>query len=126
MVIMNRKTVAKLKTFILAITLVFVMTSCSMKDTQSSEMQSLPYDGNYPQHEVYGTGIDAMPGRVVWSHNPDSVDWDGSGYWWEISHLMPSKPEVKILPHISLTSFYSCRQASEILHNPQNAVRTFP
>ena len=53
----------------------------------TSQIQSLPYDGNYPQHEAYGTGIGAMPGRVVWSHNPDSVVWDGSGYWWETNHF---------------------------------------
>lgn len=53
----------------------------------TSQIQSLPYDGNYPQHEAYGTGIGAMPGRVVWSHNPDSVEWDGSGYWWETNHF---------------------------------------
>ncbi len=28
-----------------------------------------------------------MPGRVVWSHNPDSVEWDGGGYWWETEHF---------------------------------------
>lgn len=28
-----------------------------------------------------------MPGRVVWVHDPDSVSWDGSGYWWELSHF---------------------------------------
>ena len=49
--------------------------------------ESLPYDGVYPQHEPYGTGIGAMPGRVVWAHDPDSVEWDGSGYWWELSHF---------------------------------------
>ena len=113
MVIMNQKTVVKTKTLIWVITLfISVMTSCGMKDTQltetikkveletdamqvlsttnSSEMsqiQLLPYDGNYPQHEAYGTGIGAMPGRVVWSHNPDSVEWDGSGYWWETEHF---------------------------------------
>lgn len=54
---------------------------------ETSQIQSLPYDGNYPQHEPYGTGIGAMPGRVVWSHNPDSVEWDGSGYWWETDHF---------------------------------------
>ena len=46
-----------------------------------------PYDGIFPEHEPYGTGIGAMPGRVVWSHRPDSVDWDGSGYWWETEHF---------------------------------------
>lgn len=49
--------------------------------------ESLPYDGVYPQHEPYGTGIGAMPGRVVWVHDPDSVDWDGEGYWWELDNF---------------------------------------
>lgn len=39
--------------------------------------------GVYPEHEPYGTGIGAQPGRVVWFHDKDSVDWDGIGYWWE-------------------------------------------
>ena len=47
----------------------------------------LPYDGIFPEHEPYGTGIGAMPGRVVWSYNPDSVSWDGNGYWWETDHF---------------------------------------
>ncbi len=46
-----------------------------------------PYDGAYPYHEPYGTGIGAMPGRVVWSYNPDSVEWDGNDYWWEPTHF---------------------------------------
>lgn len=45
------------------------------------------YDGVYPQHEPYGTGIGAMPGRVVWAHNPDCVEWDGQGWWWELNHF---------------------------------------
>lgn len=47
----------------------------------------IPYDGIFPEHEPYGTGIGAMPGRVVWAHNPDSVSWDGRGYWWETDHF---------------------------------------
>ncbi len=43
---------------------------------------SKEYDNVYPQHEPYGTGIGAMPGRVVWAHDPASVEWDGDGYWW--------------------------------------------
>ena len=50
----------------------------------------MPYDGIYPQHEPYGTGIGAMPGRVVWAYGPDSVDWDGNGYWWEPRHFNES------------------------------------
>ena len=48
---------------------------------------SLPYDGAFPQHKPMGTGIGAMPGRVVWAHDPESVSWDGSGYLWELSHF---------------------------------------
>lgn len=53
----------------------------------SAENSHALYDGNYPQHETYGTGIGAMPGRVVWTHNPESVDWDGSGYWWKTENF---------------------------------------
>lgn len=51
------------------------------------EGEALPYDGIYPEHEPYGTGIGAMPGRVVWAYDPSSVSWDGEGYWWEIEHF---------------------------------------
>lgn len=33
------------------------------------ESTSMPYDNVYPQHEPYGTGIGAKPGRVVWATN---------------------------------------------------------
>ena len=60
-------------------------------DSGSSEQPTMPnetaYDGVFPQHEPYGTGIGAMPGRVVWTHDPDSVEWDGEGYWWELAHF---------------------------------------
>ncbi len=53
----------------------------------AKEGTAMPYDGIYPQHEPYGTGIGAMPGRVVWTYDPDSVNWDGNGYWWEPDHF---------------------------------------
>ncbi len=53
----------------------------------TKEVSTLPYDGIYPQHEPYGTGVGAMPGRVVWAYDPESVDWDGKGYWWETDHF---------------------------------------
>lgn len=60
-------------------------------DSGSSEQPTMPnetaYDGVFPQHEPYGTGIGAMPGRVVWTHDPNSVEWDGEGYWWELAHF---------------------------------------
>ena len=49
--------------------------------------EPLPYDGIFPQHKPMGTGVGVMPGRVVWAHDPTTVDWDGSGYWWELSHF---------------------------------------
>ena len=49
--------------------------------------ERFPYDGVYPQHEPYGTGIGAMSGRVVWAYDPDSVDWDGEGYWWRLDNF---------------------------------------
>lgn len=51
-------------------------------NTDSNYTPSREYDNIYPQHEPYGTGIGAMPGRVVWAHDPDSVEWDGNDYWW--------------------------------------------
>ncbi|MCM1161847.1 MAG: DUF362 domain-containing protein [Roseburia sp.] len=47
----------------------------------------LPYDGIYPEHEPYGKGVGAMPGRVVWAYDPSAVSWDGKGYWWETGHF---------------------------------------
>ncbi len=41
----------------------------------------------FPKHEPYGESVGAMPGRVVWAHEPDSVEWDGAGYWWEPDHF---------------------------------------
>jgi len=41
------------------------------------------YSEVFSKHEPYGRGIGAMPGRVVWSHNPDSVEWNGEEYWWK-------------------------------------------
>ena len=41
----------------------------------------------YPKHKPYGKGVGAKPGRVVWSHNPKSVQWNGKGYWWQTGHF---------------------------------------
>lgn len=42
-----------------------------------------PYDSVFSQHEPYGRGIGAMPGRVVWVYDADAVLWDGNDYWWK-------------------------------------------
>ena len=41
----------------------------------------------FPQHEPFGKGIGAMPGRVVWTHDKSSVEWNGEGYWWLPEHF---------------------------------------
>ncbi len=69
-----------------------------------------PYDGVYPQHEPYGTGIGAMPGRVVWAYDPDSVEWDGSGYWWELSHF--DEPAIQRMVDASI-AFLGGRDSAE-------------
>ena len=33
----------------------------SLEQTDKKEVPTLPYDGIYPQHEPYGTGVGAMP-----------------------------------------------------------------
>lgn len=44
------------------------------------------YDGFFPQHAPKGTGVGAMPGRVVWAYEPDCVHWT-EGYWWEFDNF---------------------------------------
>ena len=90
--------------------------------------EEIAYDGIFPEHEPYGTGIGAMPGRVVWAHNPDSVAWDGSGYWWETDHF----DEVSILQMIneSISSLGGKDNAKDgwtalfTAHNGGNGYRT--
>lgn len=100
----------KIICFLLIAALGILMTACSTNNTNSTNSTnstngetSIPdstvptdtggsntdnytpskeYDNVYPQHEPYGTGIGAMPGRVVWVHDPASVEWDGNDYWW--------------------------------------------
>ena len=62
-------------------------SGADFENANIGEPTSMPYDNIYPQHEPYGTGIGAMPGRVVWAHDPESVSWYGSGYWWEPDHF---------------------------------------
>ncbi len=73
--------------FIAIITsIMIILVSCSNTiGGDNSNMSSTNNTNNsvFPRHEPYGKGIGAIPGRVVWSHNPDSVEWNGEGYWWE-------------------------------------------
>jgi len=41
----------------------------------------------FPNHAPIGEARGVMPGRVTWTWNRKSVNWDGSGYWWELNHF---------------------------------------
>ena len=45
----------------------------------------------FGSHEAMGQGVGINPGRVVWSYDPNAVEWDGSGYWWEKEHFDKTK-----------------------------------
>lgn len=67
-------------------------SSFSSEQLSSSEAvrpaeEATQSDSLFPRHEPYGAGVGAMPGRVVWSYGPDSVEWDGSGWWWKVEHF---------------------------------------
>lgn len=57
------------------------------KSFQNEEDKDMPYDGVYPWHEPYGKGVGALPGRVVWAYEPDSIAWNGKGYWWRTENF---------------------------------------
>lgn len=72
---------------------------------------SKPYDGVYPVHEPYGQGVGAMLGRVVWAHDPSAVNWDGNGYWWELSNF--DENAVQAMVDESIASLGGRNTASE-------------
>lgn len=53
----------------------------------SATASAAPYDGYFAEHEPLGVGKGLHPGRVSWAYGPGCVSWDGSGYWWELSHF---------------------------------------
>lgn len=73
-------------TTILLIILMIISFSLCEENTMNAKTK-IAYDGIFPTHKPYGTGVGAMPGRVVWAHDPNAVSWDGSGYWWETNHF---------------------------------------
>ncbi|MDE6863557.1 MAG: DUF362 domain-containing protein [Eubacterium sp.] len=87
---------------------------------------SKEYDNVYPEHEPYGTGVGAMPGRVVWAHNPDSVEWDGSGYWWNTDNFDESV--MLKMVNDSIAALADCETAKEgwmVLFSAGNYARNF-
>lgn len=61
--------------------------SVEQVSSDSNTANQTDYTPVFPRHKAYGKGIGAQPGRVAWTHNPQSVNWDGSGYWWELEHF---------------------------------------
>ncbi len=45
----------------------------------------------YPSHDPIGKARGIYPGRVVWGYDPDTVDWDGEGYWWNLTNFNEEK-----------------------------------
>lgn len=63
---------------------VFVIRSCVISTQQNAEPTAVPTPAG---NQVLGHGTGVMPGRVVWSYEPDAVRWNGSGYWWTPSNF---------------------------------------
>lgn len=74
---------------LMSIILVLSLAACSNASESSNDNAredssvSSSYDSVFPRHEPYGEGIGAMPGRVVWVYDTNSVLWGGDGYWWK-------------------------------------------
>ncbi len=48
-----------------------------------SRAPGAPWTPNEEVLSPIGAARGIHPGRVVWVHDPDSTDWDGSNYWWQ-------------------------------------------
>ena len=62
-------------------------SASSAAPAESAQPSGGPYDGYFPAHEPLGAGKGLHPGCVIWAYGPACVSWDGSGYWWELSHF---------------------------------------
>lgn len=74
----------------------FPLYSCGSGDNGTDKPHNLPQeelnenlDPNavFPHHDPLGKGVGVCPGRVVWAWDRQSVEWDGTGYWWELDHF---------------------------------------
>lgn len=79
----------------MALILFSPLQSCASSDGKTAETQlpqenlneNLDENAVFPHHSPLGKGVGVCPGRVVWSWDRKSVDWDGNGYWWELDHF---------------------------------------
>jgi hypothetical protein len=42
-------------------------------------------------YKLPADGIVIFPGRVVYTHNPNAVKYDGNGFWWEDENTVPDE-----------------------------------
>lgn len=64
-----------------------VLTARAADERAAQENTPAPPAAVFLRHDPVGRGIGVMPGRVVWAHDPQSVSWDGTGYWWQLEHF---------------------------------------
>lgn len=63
------------------------LTSSSLLPVSATANEQSNVRPLFPVHEPYGKGVGLYPGRVVWTHKPEAVSWDGKGYWWQPEHF---------------------------------------
>lgn len=76
----------KICNFLLLFLFIILGYSESVKASDLERINYGTYDGLFPQHEPLGIGIGRMPGRVVWTYDPNCVNWE-EGYWWEFDNF---------------------------------------
>jgi hypothetical protein len=65
-----------------AIAVIIVWGSLSV--TNSKPVSAAPFTPSEPANSPMGDAKGIHPGRVVWIHDPDVTNWDGStGNWWD-------------------------------------------
>ncbi len=99
-----------------------IVTTDETSAVETEEQTSEPVQTE--EVKTLGEGVGVNPGRVVWSHNPDSVDWDGSGFWWNINNfnldIMQSMMDNSI---IALAGKNNTEQSWESLFKYHNSQR---
>ena len=75
----------------------FPFSSCGSADKNGTDKphnlpqenlnENLDPNAVFPHHDALGKGVGVCPGRVVWTWDRKSVEWDGAGYWWKPDHF---------------------------------------
>jgi uncharacterized protein (DUF362 family) len=88
----------------------------------SSAIAARPLDGHGP----IGRGQGIHPGRVVWVHDPEMMNWDGpgDGRWWEPRHTRQDRVDTMMARAVcGLTGAAAATDAWDRLFRHQNRVR---